>query len=558
MVKLHPGSSTRRGLRSLAVLAGTVLVAIGCGQGGSQPQALAKDQSYRVNVVTEPVTLDPGQTQYVYEFDVMEAVSESLLKPKADLSDVEGAAAEKWDVSSDGLTWTFHLRKNSWSDGQPVKAQDFVYAWQRILDPTLAAPYADPFFDGVVKGAADYSNLDPKKDAAKIPAFLNGLGLSAPDDNTFVVKLEQPAPYFKWVASLFMSAPVRKDVVAKYGSDSWAKVAPETAANIPTSGPFKYSEIAPKDHIAVVPNPKWTGKKPTLTKITFFEIGDQNAAYAKYLNGELDEVDVPLANTDLVRNDATLSKQAVTVPNLLQFWLGFNTKKAPFDNPKVRMAFSTSVDRDKLANDVGKKRFTNSALFIPKGQPGYNGSLASIQKFDPAAAKALLQGVTLPSINLLTRDITANKQIAEFLKDQWKTNLGVDVNIEVVDSKTVSKRQTKLDYQFSVQGWQADYPDPQDWFDNYECGSGNQFSGYCNKQYDDVVKKADQELNKDNRQKLYDQAQETLLRDAPIGALYQRVSYHLEKPYVKGVQSTPLDGGYFGSFFITNISLAQH
>jgi ABC-type oligopeptide transport system substrate-binding subunit len=542
------------------VLTALPLVALSCGVGSGQSQSLAKDQTYRANIITEPATLDPGGTQYSYEFDVMWAVTEPLLKPKSDLSDVTAAAAQSWDVSSDGLTWTFHLRKNNWSDGQPVRAQDFVYAWQRVLDPRLAAPYADPFFDGNVAGAADYANLDPQKDAAKIPAFLSGLGLSAPNDDTFVVKLQQPAPSFKWVASLFMSGPVRKDIVDKFGFDSWAKVAPETAKNVPTSGPFAYTEIAPKDHMTLVPNTHWTGQKPTLTRLTFFEIPDENAAYAKYLNGELEDVDVPLANTDLVRRDPRLSKELHVIPSLIQFWLGFNSRKPPFDNPKVRAAFTMAVDRNKLANDVAKGRFVNSSVFIPKGMPGYNGGLSGIQKFDPAAAKSALQqsGVSISSLNFLTRDITANKQISEFLKDQWQTNLGVNVGIEVVDAKTVSKRQTAGDYQFSLQGWQADYPDQQDWFDIWKCGSGNQFSGYCNKQYDDLVARADQDLNAAERPKLYDQAQKMLLDDIAGGMIYQRSTYHLVKPYVQNLSYTPLDSEYYGVFYLTNMSIAQH
>jgi oligopeptide transport system substrate-binding protein len=554
------GASRSGGWRTLAVLTAVPLVALSCGIGGNQSQNLAKNQTYRANIITEPATLDPGATQYSYEFDVMMAVSEPLLKPKADLTDVVGAAAQSWETSSDGLTWTFHLRKSGWSDGQAVRAQDFVYAWQRILDPRLAAPYADPFFDGNVAGAGDYTNLDPQKDAAKIPAFVSGLGLSAPDDSTFVVKLQQPAPSFKWVASLFMSGPVRKDIVDKYGVDTWGKVAPETAKNVPASGPFMYSEIAPKDHITVAPNPHYSGQKPTLTKLTFFEIPDENAAYAKYLNGELEDVDVPLANTDLVRRDPSLSKEAHLIPSLIQFWLGFNTKKPPFDNPKVRAAFSMAVDKNKLANDLAKGRYLNSSVFIPKGMPGYDSSLAGIQKFDPAAAKAALQqsGVSLGSLSFLTRDITTNKQISEYLKDQWQTNLGVNVGIEVVDAKTVSKRQTASDYQFSLQGWVADYPDPQDWADIWKCGSGNQFSGYCNKSYDSLVAKADQDLNASDRSKLYGQAQRMLLEDWAGGMIYQRSTYHLVKPYVQNVSYTPLDGDYFGVFYLANMSIAQH
>src|SRR5207245_3753647 len=152
------------------------------------------------------------------------------------------------------------------------------------LDPRHAAPYAVPFFDGTIAGAADYGNIDPTKDADKILDFLKGLGPSAPDASTFVVKLQAPAPYFKWIASLWMSAPVRKDVVDKFGSDKWA-TSPDSLI---TNGQFKVSEMVSKDHLTLVPNTFYWGGAPTLTKVIEYEIADDNQAYAKYLNGELD------------------------------------------------------------------------------------------------------------------------------------------------------------------------------------------------------------------------------------------------------------------------------
>jgi len=292
-----------RWLRVPALLTVVGLVVAACGTSAPTTSNLAKDQTLRVNIVTEPNSLDPGQEQYSYEGSIGASISEALLKIKPDLSDAAPATAASYSVSSDGLTWTFKIRSNAkWSDGKPVTGADFVYAWQRILDPRLAAPYADPFFDGTIAGAADYANLDPVKDAAKIPAFLSGLGLSAPDASTFQVKLQAPSPFFKWIASLWMSAHVRKDVVDQDGSDKWA-----TAANsLITNGQYKVSELVSKDHITLVPNTNYWGGTPTLTKIINYEISDDNQAYAKYLNGELDEVNVPLANTQLVKNDPKL------------------------------------------------------------------------------------------------------------------------------------------------------------------------------------------------------------------------------------------------------------
>jgi oligopeptide transport system substrate-binding protein len=535
------------------------LVVAACGTSSPTSTNLAKDQTLRVNIQVEPNSLDPGQEQYAYEGAVGVSISEALVRVKSDLSDVQAATASSWSTSSDGLTWTFKIRSNAkWNDGKPVTGADFVYAWQRILDPRLAASYADPFFDGTIAGAADYPNLDPVKDAAKIPAFLAGLGLSAPDASTFVVKLQAPSPFFKWIASLWMSAPVRKDVVDQYGSDKWAT----SPTSLITNGQYKVSEMVSKDHITLVPNTYYWGGTPTLTKIINYEISDDNQAYAKYLNGELDLDNVPLANTDLVSNDPKLKNEVKKVPQLTLFWMDYNTRKAPFNNTQARLAFSKAIDRASLVKNVGKNRWTAANFFIPKGMNGYRPDLGKTQDYDPAAAKTMLtQAVGDPSkitIDFLIRNSTANKQLGEFIADQLQTNLGVKVNQVVIDSKTVTTRLRKHDYQLYVGGWGADYPDDQDWYDIWMTGSGNVFGGWSNAQYDALVKKADVEPDAKKRQDYYDQAQKILIDDAGGGFLYQRGYMFLVKPWVQNLTTTPIDQESIGDQFWSKVSIAQH
>jgi oligopeptide transport system substrate-binding protein len=550
-----------RWLRVPALLTVVGLVVAACGNSAPTSTNLAKDQTLRVNINTEPNSLDPGQEQYAYEGAVGVSISEALVRVKPDLSDVQAATASSWSVSTDGLTWTFKIRSNAkWNDGKPVTGADFVYAWQRILDPRLAAPYADPFFDGTVAGAADYANLDASKpaDVAKIPAFIQGLGLSAPDASTFVVKLQAPSPFFKWIASLWMSAPVRKDVVDQYGSDKWAT----SPTSLITNGQYKVSEMVSKDHITLVPNTYYWGGTPTLTKIINYEIADDNQAYAKYLNGELDLDNVPLANTDLVQNDPKLKNEVKKVPQLTLFWMDYNIRKAPFNNAQARIAFSKAIDRNSLVKNVGKGRWTAATFFIPKGMNGYRPDLGKTQDYDPAAAKTMLtQAVGDPSkitIDFLIRNSTANKQLGEFIADQLQTNLGVKVNQVVIDSKTVTTRLRKHDYQLYVGGWGADYPDDQDWFDIWMTGSGNVFGGYSNPNYDALVKKADVEPDAKKRQDYYDQAQKILIDDAGGGFLYQRGYMFLVKPWVQGLTTTPIDQETIGDQFWSKVSIASH
>jgi oligopeptide transport system substrate-binding protein len=549
-------------------MAGIGLLVAACGGGTSTTNsnmAPNDKQILRTNTGTEPNSLDPGQQTYDYEITIGHNVFEPLLKPTKDLKDVTGAAAKSFDVSSDGLTYTFHLRDNAkWSDGQPVKASDFVFGWQRVLDPTLAAGYADPFFTGSVKGGDKYGDVDTK-DKAALTAYLNALGLSAPDDKTFKIELQQPAGYFKWIATLWVGAPIRKDIVDKYGSDKWATVPSQVIGN----GPFKISEQVPKDHITLVPNANYWGDKPKIQKWINYFIDDANQYFSKYQTGELDVTQVPLANADLAKSDPKLKNELKRVAQLDTFWLAMNLTKPPFDNVKVREAVARAVDRKALVNEVAKGLYLERQTFIPEGMNGYKPDLGKAQDYDPAKAKAALQasGVSTAAIDkvqLLTRNTTTNKQLNEFLVNQINTNLGVHWTLQVVDSKVVTSNYLrKGNFQiYAVDGWGADYPDQQDWYDIFTTGGchGTNWGCWNNKEYDDIVAKADQATKDADRQKLYDQAHGMLVNQYIVAFLYNRPAWVLIKPYVQGLNITPIDNAIYlpGENYANTIYITNH
>ncbi len=316
----------------------------------------------------------------------------------------------------------------------------------------------------------------------------------------------------------------------------------------------------PKDHITLVVNPNYSGSapKPTITKITMYEIDDETVAYAKYKSGELDFVAVPVADTDAVRSSAEL----LTNPELTVFWVDINVKAAPFDNVKVRQAFAAAIDRDSFVKNVLHGRGLSAGTLIPKGMRNYRPDLG--QKFDASAAKALLasSGVSASSLNgtkyLYNSNSPTNKTIAEFVQAQLKTNLGVDIVLDGTDSKTVGSRLRHQQYQFGgPSGWGADYPDSQDWFDVMMTGAGNNFSAYASTTYDNATTQGDAASDNAKRDALYETAEKTLVGDAPLIFLYQRTSWWLVKPYVKGLQVTPID--YFlGDFYASSVQIAQH
>ena len=536
-------------IRAVALASAGLFVVAACGGSSNTPSAnLASPdkQILRVNTGVEPNSFDPTQQTYTYEAAVGRNTFESLLKPKADLSDVQPAAAKSYDVSSDGLTYTFHLQPNAkWSDGKPVTASDWVYGYQHFLNPALAAGYVDPFFDGTIAGADGYGSVDVTSSSA-IDSFLSGLGLSAPDANTFVIKLQHPAAYFKWVVTLWVAVPLRKDVVEQAAggtfpsSDTTKPLAwANNASTIIGNGPFKISEIASKDHVTMVPNPNYWGGAAKLQQIIYYYISDGNTEFSKYQTGALEIANVPLADVTVVRGDPVLSKQAHLYPQLTAFWMTFNTHESPFDKADVRMAFAKAIDRDKLANDVQHGTAKGLSSFIPNGMAGYDDS-DKAQAYDPTAAKALLTkaGVTADQLNkfkLLTRNSTGSKTLNQFIVDQWNTNLGLNIQLDVIDSKTVTSRIRKGNFDiYGPDGWGADYPDQQDWMDIFTSGSCHSLNWGCPTLpgYDELVQKADTELNQTQRNTDYLTAQKMLIDQAAVAFMYQPYEYDLVQSYV--------------------------
>lgn len=544
-------------IRAIALASAGLFVVAACGgSSGTTSSNLASPdkQILRVNDGTEPNSYDPTQETYTYEAGVGRNVFEPLLKPNASLTDVQAAAAKSYDVSSDGLTYTFHLQPNAkWSDGKPVTASDWVYGYQHLLNPALAAGYVDPFFDGTIAGAQGYGSVDVSS-ASAIDSFIAGLGLSATDANTFVIKLQHAAAYFKWVVTLWVAEPIRKDVVEKAAGGSFASTdttKPLAWANnantIIGNGPFKISEIVSKDHVTLVPNSGYWGGAPKLQQIVYYFIADGNTAFSKYQTGALDVIGVPVADVTVVRGDATLNKQGHLFPTLTTFWMTYNTHKAPFDNANVRMAFAKAIDRTKLTTDVLHDTDKPIQSFIPKGMAGYDTS-DNAQSFDPTAAKKLLSdaGVTASTLNqfkLLTRNTTGSKTTNQFIVDQWNTNLGLNIQLDVIDSKTVTSRIRKGNFDiYGPDGWGADYPDQQDWFDIFTTGSCHSLNWGCPtlSGYDALVQKADTELNQTQRNTDYLTAQKMLIDQAAVGFIYQQYEYDLIAPYVT-VQQTAFD-----------------
>ena len=489
----------------------------------------------------QPASLDPGQTQYTYETAVLRAIGEPLLKPRPGLDGVSPAAAQSYEVNSSGTAYVFHLRSNAkYWDGTPVKAADFVYAWQRLIDPRLAAPNETLFADAVLNGER-VSLMDPQRDGATLDAAIATLGLKAVDDLTFQVQLERPDPAFIWLAAMPAGAPIRKDVVATNG-DKWA-TSPDTLV---TNGPFKVTDMAKNDHIRVERNPNYWGPKPTLARIDFVIAGDGAAALDKYKSGALDVTSVQPAQAAAVTSDSTLNRELVKTPNLEVFWLTFRVNSPPLNNAKLRLAIAQAIDRDAFVSQVLAGQGSPASTFIPKGMDGYEPKLGA-QKFDVAQARASLaaSGLSAKQVSVtfsFDQSSDFRKATAKFVHDQLVNNLGINVVLQGLDPNTLASQRTSGQFQISgPDGWSADYPDQADWYDIFLTTHYLNVAFWQNQQYDNFVRVARTDTDPSRRAQEYVQAQSMLVGEAPVAFLAQTASWYLVRPYVRGIITSPVD-----------------
>ena len=510
------------------------LVLAGCGPKGEK---LAKQ--INLNLGTEPPTLDPGVAQDTTSTGVDELLFLGLTDYDDQTIEVVPELAEKWECSSDGLTWTFHMRKDvNWvhydpatkkfEKKRPLTAQDVVYGVLRALDPATASPYAYVLY--YVKNAEEYNTgkvTDP-----------NEVGIKAPDDYTIVYTLKSPAGFFPGIAGLWTARAVPKEVIEQYG-DKWTE-----PGNIWTNGAYALDTWEHNNKMVLVKNPYYyDAKNVSIEQINYVMVQEQSTAFAMYENGELDEDhDPPLSDLDRIKTDPELSKQYVQAPELCTYYYGFNTTKPPFDNKLVRQAFSYALDRQKLIDTVLKggqkpaKTFACPGIF---GSPAEDPSFQGIS-FDPAKAKELLaqagypDGKGLPEITLMFNTSESHQAIAQFAQRSWKENLGVDVKLTNQEWAVYLQTVANDAPQIFRMGWCTDYPDENNWvLENFHSTKSKNQIRWNNPEFDKAVDDAAAESDPAKRKELYKKAEQILCVDeAAIIPVYYYTRNTVTKPYV--------------------------
>jgi oligopeptide transport system substrate-binding protein len=527
--------------------------------------ANAKPGILRINHGSENDNNDPQQASFVGEIQWIMLNWQALMTFDLKMNPIPGQA-EKVDVSADGKMYTFHLRPNAkFSNGDPLTAKNFEFAWKRLADPELAGQYQFIGCD-VIKGFTEYAvtTCADKSGATKtiteaqaldLAALREGVGVKAVDDNTLTIELVNPAPFFLSMAALWIGVPVREED-AENVTDLVTGVPEHFIGN----GPFMLTEHEQGTKAVWAANPNYQGPlgPVKLKGIEMAMITESAVSFQAYKNGELDIGGVAAEDLAAVKSDPVLSKEYSLSAGSCTFYLGFNTAKAPFDNKQVRQAFAQAFDRDAWVRDVFQGLALPTQTFIPPGFPGYEESdqwAFSAEGAKKTLAEAGFADVSqLPPIKLTFSSSARNKVRFEWVANQLKQNLGIDAQLDPVDptAYTALVKEPETTPQMFYLGWCADYPDPQDWL-TLVFKTGGSAAGrlsWSNKEFDDLVTKADIEPDATKRAELYSQAQKLLIEEAPVAFTSNDVIPYLIKPYVKGVTKdtiTPLD--YIPGFF---------
>lgn len=564
-------------MKKLLAAAFAVLIITGFLAGCATTSAkIVATRPIRACIGAEPESIDPAINQTTDGATYISHAFEGLMKTDKSGKTVPGIA-ESYQVSADGLTYTFHLRKDAkWSDGKAVTAHDFVYSLQRVANPATASAYAYQLYyiknasqinsqyvgsdgkPGKVKIGSDGSpvrnsqgNCQPDSGGKYVsaksdgsPVWLDDLGVKATDSHTLVITLTSPCTYFLQIAASPTLYPVRQDIVEK-NPDKWT-LSPDTYIS---DGPYIMKSWNHDSKIVFVKNPYYYDKKDIVSnEIDWMLMSDSNAVLAAYKSGKLD-----LAEDYPTDELAGLVKSGDAKINslLAVYYYVFNCSKAPFNNPKVRQALTLAVDRSYLVKTVDKGGQTPAGAFVPFGVPdaadqtdfrktGGSYLPTTTNKETLAKAKRLLaeagypngKGFPITEIKFVTNE--GNQKIAEFIQSEWKNNLGITVTLSNEEGSVYLSDKAAGNYGIACNGFSGDYNDPMTFLDLYTSQSGNNDAGYSNTEYDRLIEQAKVTSNQKQRMATLHKAEKILMSDLPVMPIYYYTDPDLISPNLQG------------------------
>ena len=505
---------------------------------------LAEQQQIVRHIKDEPASLDPLKAVGLPEIQVIRDLFEGLTNQDAQGKIVPGVA-QSWS-SSDNKTWVFTLRNNArWSNGDPVTAQDFVYSWQRLVDPKNSSAFA--WFAGLsgIQNAAAITKGEMTPDK---------LGVVAQSKNQLKVTLDRPVPWFPALVANVALFPVPQKIIAQQG-DSWT-----SPGKLVGNGAYQLSERVVNEKIVLTRNPHyWDDAHSVLTKVTFVPINEESSATKRYRSNDIDITEsFPKNMYALLKK--TLPGEVYTPDQLGTYYYAFNTQKGPTADVRVRKAISWSIDRKVIAEKVLGTGEKPAWHFTPDVTAGFKPLPTFMQQHDQnslnAQAKSLLAaagyGPGKPlKLKLLYNTSESHQKIAIAVASMWKKNLGVDVTLENQEWKTYIDSRNSGNFDVIRASWVGDYNEPSTFLNLLTSGNSSNIARFNNADYDAVIAKASRETSDQVRNSDYNRAEQILAEQAPIAPIYQYTNGRLIKPWVKGYPITnPEDVAYSRELWI--------
>ncbi|WP_182629816.1 ABC transporter substrate-binding protein [Pantoea hericii] len=505
---------------------------------------LAEQQQIVRHIKDEPASLDPLKAVGLPEIQVIRDLFEGLTNQDAQGKIVPGVA-QSWS-SSDNKTWVFTLRNNArWSNGEPVTAQDFVYSWQRLVDPKNSS------------GSAGFAGLSGIENAAAITKgemTPDKLGVTAQSKTQLKVTLDRPVPWFPALVANVALFPVPQKVIAQQG-DSWT-----APGKLVGNGAYQLSERVVNEKIVLTRNPHyWDDAHSVLTKVTFVPINEESSATKRYRANDIDITEsFPKNMYALLKK--TLPGEVYTPDQLGTYYYAFNTQKGPTADVRVRKALSWSIDRNVIADKVLGTGEKPAWHFTPDVTAGFKPLPTFMQQHDQnalnAQAKSLLAAAGYApgkplKLKLLYNTSESHQKIAIAVASMWKKNLGVDVTLENQEWKTYIDSRNSGNFDVIRASWVGDYNEPSTFLNLLTSGNSSNIARFNNADYDAVVAKASRETSEQARNSDYNRAEQILAEQAPIAPIYQYTNGRLIKPWVKGYPITnPEDVAYSRELWI--------
>ena len=547
-----------------AAMAGALAVSLAaCGSSASTGAASATGEAadaaeagsngFTVQLGPNPETLDPALNAAVDGANTLITIEEPLLIIDEN-NEVKPGQAESYEVSDDGLTWTFHMRDGlKWSDGSDLTAADFEYSFKRLASPDTAAPYAETVV-GMIDGYQDaIGNPDEDGNTTTDPDW-DALNVHASEDGkTLTVQLSYPCSYFDKLASFVATSPVQQATVEANG-DAWC-TEPDTYV---CNGPYMITEWTPSERIVLSKNPYyvggWDSSKIVSDTITLLLLEDSSASYAAYNSGEAQLVkDVPTDEIpSLTRaedgGDFYLDEIMGT------YYISLNDQEEPFTDVRVRKALSLAIDRDYVANTIMQGIYTPAAALVGPGivdENGYfmdnaNGGepyISDDYEANLEEAKSLLaeagypDGEGFPTITYSANDAGYHIPVAEYLQQAWG-ELGITMNIDKVEWSSFIPMRRAGDYDISRNGWSMDYNDPSNMLELFTTNNGNNDGKYANPEFDQVIEDSRVADKTTHFEKLHE-AEDILMNDAACIPVAYYNDFWLQSPSLKGTWHSP-------------------